>query len=246
MDLPEPVDVLAFAPHPDDVELCAGGLMLRLGDDGRRLVVVEFTRGEASSRGTPASRAEETEAATRLMGLVGRENLGLPDTGLEPTAAMTEPVTAAIRRWRPRVVLGPCREDLHPDHVAAAHIVQRAYYLATIGRAPGDGLPAHRPDALLEYYGHKEPNPSFVVDVSDVWKRRLDLAGCYASQLGLDGLEGPTTNIASPDFMRRLEARYAYWGARIGTRYAEPYRTDRLVPIDDPVEAFRKRGWAVL
>lgn len=246
MDHPEPVDLLAFAPHPDDVELCAGGLMLRLADEGRRLVVIDLTRGEASSRGTLASRAEETANATKLMGLVARENLDLPDTGLDASPAMTEPLTEAIRRWRPRVVLSPCREDLHPDHVAGAQLVQRAYYLATIGKAQGGGLPAHRPDVLVEYYGHKEPHPSFLVDVSDVWERRLDLARCYASQLGLDGVEGPVTNIASPDFMRRLEARYAYWGARIGTRYAEPYRTDRLVPLDDPVAAFRKRGWAVL
>jgi len=246
VDHPEPVDLLAFAPHPDDVELCAGGLMLRLADEGRRLVVIDLTRGEASSRGTLASRAEETANATKLMGLVARENLDLPDTGLDASPAMTEPLTEAIRRWRPRVVLSPCREDLHPDHVAGAQLVQRAYYLATIGKAQGGGLPAHRPDVLVEYYGHKEPHPSFLVDVSDVWERRLDLARCYASQLGLDGVEGPVTNIASPDFMRRLEARYAYWGARIGTRYAEPYRTDRLVPLDDPVAAFRKRGWAVL
>ena len=246
MDLPEPVDVLAFAPHPDDVELCAGGLMLKLAAEGRRLAVVDLTRGEASSRGTLATRAEETAAAPARMRLVGRENLELPDTGVEATSAMTEPVTAAIRRWRPRVVLAPCREDLHPDHVASAHLVQRAYYLATIAKAAGGGLPAHRPDVLIEYYGHKEPDPSFVVDVSDVWEERLDLARCYASQLGLDGLDGPRTNIASPDFMRRLEARYAYWGARIGTRYGEPYRTDRFVPLDDPVGAFRKRGWAVL
>jgi bacillithiol biosynthesis deacetylase BshB1 len=246
LDLPEPVDVLAFAPHPDDVELCAGGLMLKLGDEGKRLVVVDMTRGEGSSRGDPATREVETAKATELMNLAARENLELPDTRLEETTAMTEPVTASIRRWRPKVVLGPCRHDLHPDHVTAAHLVERAYYLATIGRAPGEGLPAHRPDVLMQYYGHKEPPPSFVVDVSNVWDRRMDLARCYASQLGLDGVEGPPTNIASPDFMQRLEARFAYWGARIGTAYAEPYLTDRLVPLDDVVGTFRKRGWAVL
>ena len=74
----------------------------------------------------------------------------------------------------------------------------------------------------------------------------MDLVRCYRSQLGLDGVDGPTTNIAAPDFLRRMESRYAYWGARIGTSFAEPFRTDRLVPVDDPVHTFRKRGWAVL
>src|SRR5438445_216850 len=117
------------------------------------------------ARGMVASGAEESAAATKLLGLVGRENLGLPDGALEATAATTEPVVAAIRRWRPRLVVGPCPIDLHPDHEAGAAIVRKAYYLATIGKAAGGGLPAHRPDALIHYYGHKEPTPTFVVDV---------------------------------------------------------------------------------
>jgi LmbE family N-acetylglucosaminyl deacetylase len=159
---------------------------------------------------------------------------------------MVAPVVAAIRRWRPAVVLSPCPVDLHPDHVAAAALVKRAYYLSTIhGYASGD-LPPHRADALMAYFGHHEPTPSFVVDVSDVWERRLALARCYASQLGLDGRGGATTNIASPDFDHRISARFAYWGSRIGARYGEPFLVERVVPVDDPVETFRKRGPAVL
>lgn len=242
----EPVDVLAFGPHPDDVELCAGGLMLRMHDKGYRTAVVDLTRGEAGSRGDVETREHETAAASKLMGLVGRENLGLPDTRLQVTPEMTEPITAAIRRWRPRVVVGPCPIDLHPDHVAAADLVRRAYYLATIGKAAGGGLPPHRPDVLFHYYGHKEPTPSFVLDISGLWERRMELALCYGSQLGTDGKGGATTNISAPDFQDRLEARFAYWGSRIGTSHGEPYLVERLVPMDDPVEVFRKRGWAVL
>ena len=245
-DLPDPVDVLAFGPHPDDVELCAGGFMLRCKDVGYRSVIVDFTRGEAGTRGTPETRARETAAASEMLGLVARENLGLPDAGLDVGAAMLVPVVEAIRRWRPRIVLSPCREDRHPDHIAAAELVRRAYYAATIGRMPGVALPAHRPDALIEYFGHLEPAPSFILDVSDLWERRWEVACCYASQLGLDGEAGPLTNIASPEFRRRYETRFAYWGSRIGARYGEPFRADRMVPLDDPVAAFRKRGEAVL
>lgn len=243
---PEPVSVLAFGPHPDDVELCAGGLLLTLAAAGHRIVVVDATEGEAGSRGTPAARARETAAASALLGLVARENLGLPDTRVDDTAENAEPFTAAIRRWRPRLVLSPCRDDRHPDHEAVARLVRRAYYLATIAKAAGGGLASHRPDALIEYFGHLEPEPSFVVDISAVWEQRWALACCYASQLGLDGAAGPLTNIASAEFKRRLEARYAYWGARIGAAHGEPYRVDRVVPLDDPVAAFRKRGDAVL
>ncbi len=220
--------------------------MLRATAAGYRTAIVDFTRGEAGTRGSAEIRARETAAASEMLGLAGRENLGLPDGGLDITPAMIEPVVEAIRRWRPRIVLSPCREDRHPDHIAAAEIVRRAYYGATIGRMPGTSLPAHRPDALIEYFGHLQPTPSFIVDVSDVWERRMELAACYASQLGLDGAEGPTTNIASPEFRRRFETRFAYWGARIGARYGEPFRVDRCVPLNDPVAAFQKRGEAVL
>ncbi|MDA1195395.1 MAG: bacillithiol biosynthesis deacetylase BshB1 [Planctomycetota bacterium] len=245
-DLPEPVDVLAFGPHPDDVELCAGGFMLRCRDAGYRTAIVDFTRGEAGTRGNAAIRARETEAASALLGLAGRENLGLPDAGLEVTHAMTVPVVEAIRRWRPRIVLGPCRDDRHPDHIAAALLLRGAYYGATIARMPGTTLPPHRPDALIEYFGHLEPTPSFVLDVTEVWEQRWAVAACYASQLGLDGGEGGETNIASGEFRRRYESRFAYWGARIGAQFGEPFRVDRAVPVDDPVAAFRKRGQAVL
>jgi bacillithiol biosynthesis deacetylase BshB1 len=220
--------------------------MLKCKDAGYRSVIVDFTRGEAGTRGTPEVRAQETAAANELLGLMGRENLRLPDGGLEVTHAMSLPVIEAIRRWRPRIVLSPCRDDRHPDHIAAAELVRRAYYGATIAKLPGCTLPAHRPDALIEYFGHLEPAPSFIVDISDVWERRMAVANCYASQLGLDGAEGPTTNIASAEFRRRYELRFAYWGARIGARYGEPFRVDRMVPLDDPIAAFTKRGEAVL
>lgn len=244
MEAIEPVDLLAFAPHPDDVELWAGGWMVKLAAAGRRLVIVDLTQGEAGTRGSVAQRAAERDAASARLGLVGREDLGLPDTALVVTPANTEPLVAAIRRWRPRVVLGPDAVDLHPDHVAAAGLVERAYYLATIAHAPGGGLPPHRPEALLSYLGQKERTPSFVVDVSDVWEERLALARCYVSQLGIDG-EGPPTNLAQ-GFLRRLEVRAAYWGSKIGAAYGEPYRTDRVIPVDDPLDTFRMRGGLVL
>jgi N-acetylglucosamine malate deacetylase 1 len=244
-NLPEPVDVLAFGPHPDDVEACAGGLMLKMRNAGYRLAIVDFTHGEAASRGTPETRTVESAASSKMLRLVGRENLGLPDGALECNDAMTEPVVAAIRRWRPRLIVGPCPIDLHPDHVAAAQLVARAYYLATIGKARGGGLAAHRPDALIHYYGHKEPPPTFIVDVSEVWAEKLALVQCYATQFGLDGAKGPVTNLTTPKFLENYATRFAYWGTRIGAEYGEPFLAERLVPIDDPVAVFRKRDGLV-
>jgi bacillithiol biosynthesis deacetylase BshB1 len=241
------VDILAFAPHPDDVELCAGGLLLKAAAAGRRCVIVDLTRGEAGTHGTAEQRAREAQNAAKVLRLVARENLGLPDGALEANLEMEEPVVAAIRRWRPRLVVGPCIDDRHPDHLAAARLVRSAYYGATIARRAGGGLPPHRADAWIQYFGHLEPEPSFVVDVSDVWAARLEAVRCYVSQVGAAREQGaPATNIAAPDFERRMEVRFAYWGARIGAQYGEPFRVDRCVPLDDPVQAFHKRGRAVL
>ena len=244
-NLPQPVDVLAFGPHPDDVELCAGGLMLKMRKAGYRTAIVDFTRGESGSRGTVKTREAETAEASAILGLAARENLAMPDGAVEATPANTEPVIAAIRRWRPKLVVGPCPIDLHPDHVACAELVKRAYYLATIGKVAGGGLPAHRPDALVHYYGHKEPPPTFVVDVSEVWEEKMRVIRCHKSQLGLDGAKGPTTNISTPDFLRRFETRFLYWGGLIGATHAEPFIAERLVPLDDPVTALRMRDGAV-
>ena len=244
-NLPQPVDVLAFGPHPDDVELCAGGLMLKMRKAGYRTAIVDFTRGESGSRGTVKTREAETAEASAILGLAARENLAMPDGAVEVTPANTEPVIAAIRKWRPKLVVGPCPIDLHPDHVACAELVKRAYYLATIGKMSGGGLPSHRPDALVHYYGHKEPPPTFVVDVSEVWEEKMRVIRCHKSQLGLDGAKGPVTNISAPDFLRRFETRFLYWGGRIGATHGEPFLAERLVPLDDPVAALRSRDGAV-
>ena len=197
----------------------------------------------AATRGTVETRAKETAKASGLLGLVGRENLGLPDTrrrghrGGDRRSSSRR--SAAGGRSSSS---GRAPRTSTPTTSPRAALVARAYYLATIGKADGGGLPPHRPDALIHYYGHLEPTPSFVVDVSDVWERRVEVTACYASQLGLDGAKGPATNITSPDFRRRYEARFAYWGARIGAAYGEPFFARRVVPLDDPVDALRKRG----
>ena len=246
-ELPDPVDILAFGPHPDDVELCAGGLLLRAAKAGYRCAIVDATRGEAGTRGTPERRADEARAAAKVIGVVAREQLGLPDGRVSISLEHEAPFVEAIRRWRPRIVLGPCTQDRHPDHIAVAELLRRAYYGATIAKRHPGGPPPHRSDALVSYFGHLEPTPSFVVDVSDVWDEKLKAAKCYASQFGNgEDTEGVTTNISAPDFFRRFEARFAYWGTRIGADYGEPFWIDRVVPVDDVVKAFTKRGWAVL
>jgi bacillithiol biosynthesis deacetylase BshB1 len=226
-------DALAFGAHPDDVELGMGGTMLRFADAGLRTAVVDLTAGERGSRGTAATRAEEAERASALMGLAARETLGFPDTELRPTLELRHAIVGAIRRHRPRILLAPHPDDRHPDHAAAGRAVTDALYPSGMKNLSADGEP-YRPARLFYYFMHDEVDTPLVVDVSDVWERRLELARCFASQLtkGADDADFPT-QIARPDFLLALEGRARAWGRRAGVAFGEPLAVRGKLPVAD-------------
>ena len=229
------LDVLAFGAHPDDVELGAGGTMLRFAASGLRCGVVDLTRGERGSRGTAETRAAEAEEAARRMGLVVRDSLAFRDTELLPTLEVRRAVIEAIRRHRPRIVLAPLPGDLHPDHDAAGQAVRDAFYPSGMKNVTADGAP-HRPRALYHYFMHTEVETDLVVDVGGVWEARLDLARCFASQLHRadTGADDFPTLIARPDFLERLEARARAWGRRAGVELGEPLVAAQPIAVVDP------------
>jgi bacillithiol biosynthesis deacetylase BshB1 len=197
MAMDTPLDILAFAPHPDDAELGCGGSLILAAGQGLRVAVADLSAGEKSSRGTPEERDREKQKAAELLGLSGRFCLGLPDTeiGLDP--AQRTPLIHLIRELRPRLVLAPYWEDRHPDHAAAGHLIRQACFLAGVGRV-GSGQP-HRPEWLYFYMLHQPFEPSFVVDVSTVWERKMAALLAYPSQFQAGGDE-PMTALSRPDF----------------------------------------------
>jgi bacillithiol biosynthesis deacetylase BshB1 len=229
------VDVLAFGAHPDDVELCCGGLLLELKERGYRFAIVDLTAGERGSRGDRDTRAREAKAATELMGASGRECLGLPDTRVEATPGAVRLAVEAIRKWRPRLVLGHDAGDAHPDHAACAAIVKRAVFSAALANYEADGEP-HRVARTARYSRHNWFVPSFVVDISDVVEKKLEAIRCYASQFTRDA-GGPKTPISAPDFEADLLASWRFWGQHVGALYAEPYAMDGVPAVPDPVAA---------
>jgi len=238
---PYGVDVLAFGPHPDDVELFVGGTLRTLVLRGRSVGVVDLTRGEKASRGTPEQRAEEAAAAAVILGLRFRENLGLPDTALsaEPAAGQLARVVEVLRRHRPELVLAPWHEDRHPDHVAASLLVTRAVYYAGVRKVETDPPSSrHVPRQLLYYALRHRMTPSFVVDTSlaAADKRRAIL--CYGSQLGAQPGQDATL-IGSPRAVEALEARDRYYGSMIGAEHGEPLRAAQVLGLVDPVAHFR-------
>jgi bacillithiol biosynthesis deacetylase BshB1 len=224
----EALDILAVAAHPDDAELGCGGSLLLAADRGLRVAIADLSDGERSSRGTPERRAQERERAAKLLGLRARLSVGLPDAEIGSDPEHRLAVVRLIRDTRPRVVLAPYTSDRHPDHAAAGRLVQEAVFFAGV-RKVDRGRP-HRPERLFHYMLHHPFAPSFVVDVSRVWERKMAAVAAYRSQFGSEGA-GAETPISRPEFFPRLvEARGIWFGAMIGAEYGEPFLLRGPVP----------------
>ena len=212
------LDVLVIAPHPDDAELGAGGAILKLQQEGKRVGVLDLTDGEPTPHGSPEARAAETAAATEALGLAWRENLGLPNRSLEATLDNRAKLAGVIRREKPRWLFAPYWVDAHPDHTAATKLVEDARFWAKLTKSDLPGEP-HHPERVYYYFCvHLKlaPQPAFVLDISDVWEQKLAAIGCYQSQF----VTGRPTD--PPTFVDRLRDEAAYWGKSIGVAYGEP------------------------
>jgi bacillithiol biosynthesis deacetylase BshB1 len=213
------VDLLVVGPHPDDVELFCGGTVLRAVDEGLRVGVVDLTRGERATRGTPEGRAREAEAAADILGLAFRWNLELPDLGLrdDDDESMLRLVDA-IRACQPRAVLAPPTRARHPDHAAGGRLTERAVVAAGVGGLRS-GHPRHRVPWLGHYVMRHRLSPSFIVDTSGTAERKRQAIEAHASQVATDG---PPTLVGSVGSLPAIEARDRYYGGCIGTETGEP------------------------
>jgi bacillithiol biosynthesis deacetylase BshB1 len=236
----EPVGLLAIGAHPDDVEIGCGGALLLAAARRIRTGVVDLTDGEASTRGSPEIRAKERDRATELLGVAVRERLELADGSVGTAPDHRLILASAIREFRPRVVVAPFPEDRHPDHAAAGRLAREACFLAGVGRI-GEGE-AHRPARLFHYMAHYPFTPSFVVDVSSVWDRKMDAIRAYESQFG--GSPEPVTEIGGPGFLELLEAWATVHGAMIGVARGEPFHQQGPVPLSFPPELDQPEAWS--
>jgi bacillithiol biosynthesis deacetylase BshB1 len=227
------IDVVAFAPHPDDVELFCGGTMLAAAAAGLTTAIVDLTDGELSTNGTLEQRARERDEASALMGLAARRALSLPDGALADTEPHRVAVIAALRELRPRVVLAPFGNDRHPDHEAAAELVRHSCFLAGLRRY-GRGSP-HRPARVYRYMLHAAFEPKVVVDVGAVWPVRSELLRVYRSQVSRGPDDEPTA-LNDGRLVTMLEARAAYYGALAGVSYAEVFDADGPVLVKSLVD----------
>lgn len=219
------LDALIVAAHPDDAEICVGGSILKLVDAGLRVGIVDVTRGEMGTRGTRAERDAETAAANQLMRLSARRNLDLPDGRVQVNVEAREKLARVLRDHAPEIVLAQHTEDLHPDHAATGRLAREAWYLSGLSRLAqlDGGPPAARPKRLYHFMGHVPFEPTLVVDIGDVWERKVALVRCYASQLAPAG-DGDSGQhfLFGADILSRMETRARFFGERIGARVGEP------------------------
>ncbi len=220
--------ILFIGIHPDDVELGCGATVALCADLGHEVSIVDLTRGESSSNGTPEQRAGEAQSAARVLGCARRSNLALPDTGIRSEDEHQQrAVSNFIRECRPDVLVFPNGDDPHPDHASGAALVLRAAYLAGIHGYPGSSS-AWKVQTLLECSGRREVQADVIVDTSATFARKRDAILAHASQFARDA-DSTATTLNDPDFLSAMEARDRSLGQRIGVRYGEAFHT--LSPI---------------
>jgi bacillithiol biosynthesis deacetylase BshB1 len=228
-----PLDVLAIAAHPDDVEQTCGGTLIRMAQAGYRTGVLDLTAGDMGTRGTPEMRVQESEAAAGEMLLAWRGNMRWPDARLENTLTARMTLAGELRILRPRVVILPYWQGRHPDHYRAAEIGYEACFLAGL-RKMDDLTEPHRPFKIVYSSLYANVPPSFVVDISSQFERRMAALLTYASQYG-DAGAGADLFPQQAEIRDRLAAIARFYGNLIGVRYGEPFVVKEAMRVDDLV-----------
>ena len=228
-----PVDVLAIAAHRDDVELTCAGTLLRAVDAGHRIGILDLTAGETGTRGSAELREKEAARSAEMLGVSERRNAGLPDAHLQNTDQMRRVVVEHIRHFAPRVVILPFAVGRHPDHRRASELGRDACFLAGLAKYDAAGTP-HRPFKILYALSYREDpvKPTFVVDITPQFERKMAAIRCYASQF--DGAKAAGEIFPTgQDLYSLVETQNAHYGSLIRTRYGEPFFTDETMAVDD-------------
>jgi bacillithiol biosynthesis deacetylase BshB1 len=229
------LDVLAIFSHPDDAELAMAGTLLKLKSRGHCVGVLDMTRGEMGTRGTPEIRAQESLEAARVMGLDARINLEQRDGHIVVSEETRRVVVRALRKHRPAVVFTSHWDDPHPDHAATARIVREAARLATMRRYDEPaGLDAIKMPAVAHAVYSRLVVPSFIVDVSDFAEGKAKAIRAYASQFYRPESPEPTTRISEQNFLQQLDDSTRYYGSLIGVAAGEAFYVREALNVDDP------------
>ena len=227
------VDILAITAHPDDVEMGCGGTVIKLVNMGYSVGIVDLTRGEIGTRGSSEIRAKEAENAASILGVSFRNILDLGDGILMNNEPNRNVVVESIRKSRPKLVFTSHWFDDHPDHVQCSQLVKDAVFLAGVQNYLPE-VSYHRTQGLVYIMGRGEFQPTFLVDISDEFDRKMDAIKAFESQFYKKESDEPETALSEPDFLKIFETRGRFYGRMIGCKYAEPFYSKYPPKITDP------------
>jgi bacillithiol biosynthesis deacetylase BshB1 len=234
------LDLLAIAAHPDDVELCCGGTLIKMAQRGYKTGILDLTAGEMGSRGTPETRAKEAARAAKILGVSCRENLGVPDSDVQPSRQNKLKLAAVIRRLQPKTVILPYWEARHPDHYHASTLGYEGCFLAGLKQLPIEG-DAYRPFKILYSTAFAEVRPSFVVDITPQYQQRRRAILSFTSQFTaktrtIHANRRHKVFLAVDQLEEQMHQLARHYGQMIGVKYGEPFLVKELMRVEDVVQ----------
>ena len=224
------LDILVMAAHPDDAELAVAGTIVDAIANGKKVGIVDFTRGELGTRGTPEIRLAESAAASQVLGIHARENLELADGFFQNDRESQMKLIEVIRKYQPDIVLANALEDRHPDHGKGAALAIDACFLSGL-RKIETGLPAWRPKHVYHYIQDRYLEPDFVIDISAHWEKKEAAIRAFKSQFFDPNSTEPASYISSPEFLHFIQARAQEMGHKIGVKYGEGFQTNSTLQV---------------
>jgi len=231
------LDILVIAVHPDDAELCCSGTILKHITLGKKVGIVDLTRGELGTRGTAETRDEEAADSAKILGLHVRENLGMRDGFFQNDEFHRLEVIKVIRKYQPEIILSNALEDRHPDHGRAGDLVYDSVFLSGLPKIETlmDGVKqeAHRPRLLLQYIQDRYLKPDIIVDVSDHMDKKIESIKAFKTQFYNPDVDGLQTYISSPEFFESVIGRSREFGKSIGATFGEGFTSRKLLGVDN-------------
>jgi len=231
------LDILVFAAHPDDAELACSGTIAAHISAGYKCGIIDLTKGEMGTRGTPELRMEEAEKSAHILGLHTRENLGFADIKFLNDWDHQLEVIKMIRKYRPEIILANAIRDRHPDHSKGAELVKQAFFMSGLKKIQTqlDGLDqkSYHAKHLYHYIQNDYIEPAFIVDISNFWDTRINSIRAFGSQFHNSENDESETFISSPDFLEFVEARAKDFGHRIGVKYGEGFTMSSTPGVKD-------------
>jgi bacillithiol biosynthesis deacetylase BshB1 len=232
------LDILVLAVHPDDAELGCAGTLLKHIAMGKKVGIVDLTRGELGTRGSAEIRDQEAAAAAQILGLAVRENLAIPDGFFQNTQEYQLKVIEAIRKYQPEIIITNAYHDRHPDHGRANQLVDTAAFLSGLRKietyTDGELQEPWRANILLHFIQDEYIKPDIIVDVTEYWDKKVKSIYAYGSQFfNPNWGDEPATYISSPEFIAVVEARAREYGKVIGAKFAEGFTSRRILGVDN-------------